>query len=93
MMRQRQIAGQRHWLLAEFIVLLLLPHKLLCLVEPVFDAPQFFAKLFVGRSELSVFLGPFLSPSSLCIATSKQIPGRFVPRRLVLTDRFREKTS
>ncbi len=93
-MRQRQIARQPDRLPAEFFVLqLLLPQKLLRLVKLVLGLPQFLAKLFVGRSELPVFLGLFLSTSSLPIPTSKEIPSRFVPRCLVLTDRFREKES
>jgi hypothetical protein len=81
-------------LLAEFFVLqLLLPQKLLRLVKLVLGVLQFLPKLLVGRSKLSVFLGQFLSPSSLRIPASKEIPGRFVPRCLVLSDRFREKVS
>lgn len=93
-MRQRQIARQRYRLLPEFFDLqLLLPQQLLSLVKPLFGMTQFLAKLFAGRSELSVFLGQFLRASSLGIPASKEIPGRFVPGRFVLTDRFGKKES
>jgi hypothetical protein len=93
-MRQRHIAGQRERPLAEcFGLLLLLSQELLRLVKLLFCPPQFLVKLFVGRSELPGFLGLLLSPRPLRIATSKEIPSRFVPRRLVLSDRFREKPS
>ena len=94
MLRHRQIAGQRYWLLAEFFILpLLLPPELLRLVKLQFCMSQRLPKLIVGRAEFAVFCDLFLSPRSLRIATSKEIPGRFVPRRLVLSDRFREKRS
>jgi hypothetical protein len=93
-MRQRQVARQRDRPLAErFGLLLLLPQELLRLVELLFCPTQYLVKLFVGRSELPGFLGLFLSTRPLGVATSKEIPGRFVPRRLVLSDRFGEKPS
>ena len=93
-MRQRHIARQRDRPVAEcFGLLLLLSQELLRLVEQLFCRPQFLAKLIVGCSELPGFLGLFLSPRPLRIATSKEIPGRLVPRRLVLSDRFGEKPS
>jgi hypothetical protein len=94
MMRQRQIAGQRDRPLAEcFGLLLLLSQELLRLIKLLLCPPQFLAKLFVGRSESPSLLGLFLSTRPLRIATSKEIPGGFVPRRLVLSDRIREKPS
>jgi hypothetical protein len=94
MMRQRQIARQCDRPLAEcFGLLLLLSQELLRLIKLLFCPPQFLVKLFVGRSELPGFLDLFLSTRPLRIATSKEIPGRFVPRRLVLSDRIREKPS
>ena len=91
-MQQRQIARQRDGLLAEFFVLLLL-QELPRLVKLLFCLSQLLSKPFVGRSKFAVLGGLFLRPRSLRIATSKEIPGRFVPRRLVLSDRFREKAS
>lgn len=95
MMRQRQIAWQGDRLLAEcFDVLLLLPpQELLRLVKLLFRLSQLLSKQFVSRLKLAVLGGLFLSPRSLGIAASKEIPSRFVPRYLVLTDRFREKLS
>jgi hypothetical protein len=80
--------------LAKFFVLLsLLPQKLPRLVKLVLGEPQFSPKLFVGRSELPVFLCQLLRPSPLRVATPKKIPRGFVPRRLELSDRIREKAS
>lgn len=93
-MRQRQVAWQPYRSLAEFfILLLLLPPELLRLVKLQFCLSQLFSKLLVGRAEFAVFRSLFLSTRSLHMATSKEIPGRFVPRCLVLSDRFREKAS
>lgn len=94
MMRQRQIAWQGDRLLAElFDVLLLLPQELLCLVKLLFRLSRLLPKQFVSGLKFAVLCGQFLSPRSLGIAASKEIPSRFVPRCLVLTDRFREKLS
>jgi hypothetical protein len=94
MMRQRQITRQPYRPLAKFFVLpLLLPQKLPRPIKLVPGEPQFSAKLFLGRSELPVFLCQLLRPSPLRVATSKKIPRGFVPGRLVLSDRFREKAS
>jgi len=94
MMRQRQIAWQGDRLFAElFDLLLLLPQELLRLVKLLFSVSQLLSKQLVGRSEFTLLCSLFLSPRSLGIATLKEIPSRFVPRCLVLTDRFREKGS
>ena len=71
----------------------LLPPELLRRVKLQFCLSQLFSKLLVGRAEFAVFRSLFLSTRSLHMATSKEIPGRFVPRCLVLSDRFREKAS
>jgi len=94
MMRQRQIARQGYRLLAEFfILLLLLTQELLRLVKLLFCLSQRLLKPLVGRSKFAALCRLVLSPRSLRIATSKEIPGRFVPGGLVLSDRFREKES
>lgn len=81
MMGQRQIARQGQRLSAKlFVLLLLLPQKLLRLVKLVFGTLQLLPKPFVGRSKFTVVCGLFLSPRSLCIATSKETSGRFIPR-------------
>ena len=93
-MRQRHIAWQCERPSAEFFVLqLLLTQELLRLVKLQFCLPQLLSKPLVGQAEFAVFRGLLLSTRSLGLATSKEIPGRFVPRRLVLSDRFREKAS
>ena len=93
-MRQRQIAGQGYRLLAEFFdLLLLLPQELLRLVKLLFRLSQLLSKQLVGGLKFTVLCGLFLSPRSLRVAALKEIPGRFVPRCLVLPDRFREKVS
>jgi len=86
-MRQRHIAWQRDRLSAEFFVLLLLlPPELLRLVKQLFGLSQRLSKLLVSRAEFAVFGGLFLGTRSLLIATSKETPSRFVPRRLVLSN-------
>jgi len=94
MMRQRQIARQGDRLLTEFFDLpLLLPQELLRLIKLLYCVSQLLSKQFVGRSKFAIRSRLFLSSRSLGIAASKEIPSRFVPGCLVLSDRFREKGS
>lgn len=64
MMRQRQIAWQRDRLSAEcFVLLLLLPPELLCLVKLQFGSSQRLSKLLIDGSQFAVCLRPVSQPS------------------------------
>jgi hypothetical protein len=94
MVLQRHVAGQAQRLLSElFVFLLVLLKNLLRLGELLVAIFQLPPQSLVGFAKLPVFLSQPLGPRMLRAAGAKQISRRFVPRSLVLTDRFREKYS